>query len=102
VLFLLALLGAALPSSADVHAFEVSRVLGPLTDHTRDATPFVEFAPAVETRNAKCISIRKNVADCDYQARAREFFAQEFSPWEMRHERLVWRNKCWLREDRSQ
>jgi hypothetical protein len=96
-MFLVLAMLAALPSSADVLAAERSRVYEPHVDYTSDGRRYVEFAPTVETRKATCVAVAEDAADCTYEARARDMFEREFSPWEKRQMRLLRRQNCWVR-----
>ena len=96
MVLLLALAAMPLPTASDVQDIEEARVLELLVDYDRQGRQFVEFAPTVQTREAACVA-HEDGAECTYESRVRDFFGTQFTPWEKRRERLVWRTKCWVR-----
>ncbi|KTE17381.1 hypothetical protein [Sphingopyxis sp. H115] len=92
-MFLIAAIVAPQPS--DIHAIEVTRATATYVSHARDGRAFVEFGPTVETRNVSCNLQGKDVFDCTYEARIRDFFAPDFAAWLPKRERIAFRDNCW-------
>ena len=93
---LLLLTGAASPpTAADVQAVEESRVIAPFVDETPTGALHAEFAPAVETRNARCTGPRRGVYACTWDTRVKGYFDAAFGDWARRAERLEFRGGCW-------
>lgn len=85
------------PTASDVRALEELRVLEPRSDIAKDGRRFVEFAPAVETRNLTCSSLSKRVYRCAYETRVKEMFDRDFGQWEARSEKLERQRGGWRR-----
>ena len=93
VLFIL--LAITAPSSADIQALEVTRVIGPYVDTARDGRLYAEFAPSVETRNVRCQPAAATNYDCRYEVRTKDFFDNAFGSWEPVTARLQWKDGRW-------
>ncbi len=85
------------PGAADVQEIEEARIFEPLISHTSKGQRYVEWAPTVETRSAACSEVASAEYICTYESRSRNVFETDFAPWRVRRERVVWRNKCWIR-----
>jgi hypothetical protein len=92
---LLALLTLTAPSADDIQALEVTRVIGPHVERTRDGRLFAEFAPDVETRGVVCEPVADGEHDCRYEVRTKGFFDNAFSPWQLVAVRLRWKDEHW-------
>jgi hypothetical protein len=91
----LVLLAIIAPSAADIQALEVTRVIGPYAETTRDGRFHAEFAPSVETRGTLCEAIGDDEYDCRYETRTKAFFDNEFGAWEAIGVRLQWKEGRW-------
>ncbi|HEY0314117.1 MAG TPA: hypothetical protein VGC56_16710 [Allosphingosinicella sp.] len=96
VIALLLLAGAASPpTAADVEAVEEARVIAPFVNETRTGRRYAEFAPEVETRNARCTEAPRGVYACTWDMRVKGYFDAAFGDWTHRAERLEFRGRCW-------
>ncbi|WP_144037741.1 hypothetical protein [Sphingopyxis sp. KK2] len=91
----MALLALTAPSADDIQALEVTRVIGPYVDQTRDGRLYAEFAPDVETRGAMCEPVAGGSHDCRYEVRTKSFFDNAFGQWQPMSVRLRWKNGRW-------
>ncbi|WP_428685248.1 hypothetical protein [Sphingopyxis sp.] len=92
---LLILLAIIAPSAADIQALEVTRVIGPYVETTRDGRFHAEFAPSVETRGTVCEATGDDAYDCRYETRTKAFFDNEFGAWEAIVVQLQWKEGRW-------
>ena len=83
------LVAAEAPGAAEVQSAEKARVLVSFTGYTRDGRAYVEFAPAIETRNPACTPVSSITYNCSYEVRTKDTFAHEFGAWLARRARLV-------------
>lgn len=85
------------PSATDVYAVERDRILAPCVSETHDGRAFVEFAPTVETREVACSMTAMGIYRCLFEVRVKDYFANDFGPWETRNLLLTLADGCWSR-----